>query len=99
MYKYKDNQIKLIKKCLRQLPYFKKISTESIYDIIFSLATKEFVKGDILQEVGDIVEALMFVERGVIEVILVLDEGRTKICVERLFRGSIINFRNYMLNT
>lgn len=80
------------------MPYFKKedIGNDALHDIMYSLEVKKFNKGDILQKPGDNATVLYFIQDGVVE-ILTETEGGHEFVLEKLFRGSIINYRTFFM--
>ena len=63
---------------------------------MYSLEVKKFNRGDILQKPGDNASVLYFIQDGVIE-ILTETEGGHEFVLEKLFRGSIINYRTFFM--
>ena len=66
-----------------------------MYDIIYSLKTQKRVKGEVLQRRGDDADELYFLQSGIIEVYTEFEEK--EFVIERLFRGSIINYRTFFM--
>ena len=57
---------------------------------------RKFLKGEILQEPGDNATTLFFLQDGVIE-IFTRTENNHEFVLEKLFRGSIINYRTFFM--
>lgn len=87
--------LRFIKKSMSSVPYLNNLDTECMYDIIYSLTTKKKNKGDILQKRGADADELYFLQSGIIEVYTQF-EGK-EFVIERLFRGSIINYRTFFM--
>tara|TARA_B110000285_G_C14904773_1_gene505008 strand:+ start:481 stop:816 length:336 start_codon:yes stop_codon:yes gene_type:complete len=84
------------KKNIQRVDYFKNIGDDALHDIIYNLKIKMFKKGDILQSPGDNATSLFFLQDGVIE-IFTQTENNHEFILEKLFRGSIINFRTFFM--
>lgn len=84
---------------LQSIVYFNDINDEELHDIIYNLDTQKFSKNDILQKPGDNAEKLFFLLDGVIEIYTMLenDENGEEFILEKLFRGSIINYRTFFM--
>ena len=67
-----------------------------MYELIFSLNTEIYEKGDLLIKYGDVKASLIFLQKGMIEVSIITDG--VEIVIERLFRGSIINPNTFFLD-
>ena len=79
--------------------YFQNISDDALHEIIYNLDTQKFSKHDILQKPGDNAEKLFFLLDGVIEIYTMLenDDNGQEFVLEKLFRGSIINYRTFFM--
>jgi len=95
IYDYNDKMLKFIKKSMKTVPYLSNLEDECNYDIIFSLQTKRKFKGDSLQHAGDDADELYFLQSGIIEVYTEFESK--EFVIERLFRGSIINYRTFFM--
>jgi len=106
VYEYDDKILRFIKKSMKQVPYLAQIvnytdqekdteKKECIHEIIYSLNTQKKGKGEILQKVADDAKELYFLQSGCIEVFTKF-EGK-EFVIERLFRGSIINYRTFFM--
>ena len=85
--------MRFIKNALKQLPFFQHLKdTETIfYEVIFSCVTSKENQGYTLIKKGDKINDIYIVEQGIVEV-SILVSGKPVI-LERLFRGSVINFK------
>lgn len=63
---------------------------------MYNLEVKKFIGGYIFQKPGDDATEMYFLTDGVIEIYTENDEGH-EIILEKLFRGSIINYRTFFL--
>ena len=66
-----------------------------MYDVIYAFHTEKKQNGEHLQEKDQLIENLYFLEKGIVEVYMVLDER--EFVIERLFKGSIINFDTFLM--
>jgi CRP-like cAMP-binding protein len=89
--KYKDPQITFITNQIQQLPYFKNLKNFALFDIIFSLKITFLQNREILQNIGEEIASIYFVEYGIVEVKIFIDEQKRDFVIDRLYRGSIIN--------
>lgn len=90
--------MRFIKNALKQLPFFKHLKdTDTIfYDIIFSCVTFKGNKNDTLIKKGEKIDNIYIVEQGIVEVSILIS-GK-QVVLERLFRGSVINFKTIFSN-
>ncbi len=95
IYKYKDRFKSFIKQCLKKVDYFNGLSEDAIHDLMYNMELKHYSAGEILQKPGDIEQHLIFIQDGCVEVYLELDGN--KFAFERLYRGSIINYRSWFM--
>jgi CRP-like cAMP-binding protein len=94
IYEY-DDDLKLFKEYyIRQVPYFKYMSTEIIHHIIFSFKTETFEKGHKLITEEDLTDKLIVVQYGVIDIEAVIDDQN--FVIERLNKGCVLNYRNFL---
>ena len=85
--------MRFIKNALKQLPFFQHLKdTDTIfYEIIFSCVTFKGNKNDTLIKKGEKIDNIYIVEQGIVEVSILIS-GK-QVVLERLFRGSVINFK------
>ena len=85
--------MRFIKNALKQLPFFQHLKdTDTIfYEVIFSCVTSKWNQGDTLIKKGEKIDNIYIVEQGIVEVSVMIS-GKP-IVLERLFRGSVINFK------
>lgn len=87
--------LRFIKRSMQSVPYLSNLEEECMYDIIYSLETQKKSKGEILQRRGDDADELYFLQSGIIEVYTQFENK--EFVLERLFRGSIINYRTFFM--
>lgn len=99
IFEYKDKDMRFIKMALKQLPFFEHlVNTDTIfYDIIYNLDTNKKNQGELLISKDEEIDQIYIVEKGIIEVYVIV--GGKEVILERLFRGSIINFKNIFRKT
>lgn len=68
---------------------------ETLHELMYTLRKKFYNKHDIIQNPGDDASTLLFIQAGCIE-IYTMCEGHFFL-LERLFRGSCINFRTFFM--
>ena len=95
IYEYDDRMLRFIKRSMKSVPYFSNLSDPVLYDIIYSLNTEKFQKDQVLQKPGADATSLYFLQNGIIEVYTVFENK--EFVLERLFRGSIINYRTFFM--
>jgi len=86
--------MRFIKMALKQLPFLAHLQDRDtiFYEIIYSLDTRKIQSGTVLMNQGNPISDIYIVEHGIVEVIGQIS-GR-EIVLERLFRGSVINYKN-----
>jgi CRP-like cAMP-binding protein len=57
---------------------------------------KHYNEGDELQKPGDKARSLYFIQDGIVEISALFDDNQ--FVIERLHRGSIINYRNWFMD-
>ena len=94
IFTYTDKDMRFIKMALKQMPFFSHLQDKDsiLYEIIYSLRPKKQNVGDMLVNQGDNIDEIYIIERGIVEIFLKI--GGNDIVLERLFRGSVINYKN-----
>ena len=94
IFTYTDKDMRFIKMALKQMPFFSHLQDKDsiLYEIIYSLRPKKQNVGDMLVNQGDSINEIFIIERGIVEIFLKI--GGNDIVLERLFRGSVINYKN-----
>ena len=97
IFKYNDKDMTFIKMALRQLPFFAHLQdTDTVfYDVIYKMKTIEPPKGP-YKEIDDRINEIYILEHGIAEIYLNIN-GKD-IVLERLFRGSIINYKSIFMS-
>jgi len=89
--------LNFIKRSMKQVPYFEKLANDDpvLYDIIYLLDTKRMQKNEELQKAGADADELYFIQSGMVEVLTEFE--KKEFVIERLFKGSIINYRTFFM--
>jgi uncharacterized protein YrzB (UPF0473 family) len=91
---YNDPLTLFIKESLERIPYFQDIGNEAIYDVMFTLTKRFCEKGEIIQNVGENANSNMYIIlNGMVELFTHFEEH--PFVLERLWRGSVINYRTF----
>ena len=93
---YEDNYRRFIVSSLQSIPFFDELPPETYTDIIYNFATLKMEEGKNFCEPEDCCSKLFFVLEGQVEIYTYF-EGN-EFVLERLPRGSTINFRNLLLS-
>jgi CRP-like cAMP-binding protein len=72
------------------------IPTSLITQLLYTTPSKQYDKGQLIFKPGDNMNTIQLIEVGVVEIYTYF-EGK-KFIIERLFRGSVINYRNLFLD-
>lgn len=108
IFEYQDKDMRFIKMALKQLPFFQHLQdTDTIfYDIIYKLKTEKNNAGtellgqtpvvDEITKKVRLVTDIIIIESGQVEIFMNVD-GK-QVVLERLFRGSVINYKSIFLN-
>ncbi len=92
-----DDVLKIFfEKTLNSIDFFQGISTEITNELIFSFIPEYHEKDSIIFKQDDIAEKMYIIQNGMIEIYTVMDNGVIFI-LERLYRGSVINHRSFLL--
>ena len=96
IFAYKDRMKIFIKNSIQKVEYFQNIGDDALHDIIYNLSVQKYNKYELLQQPGDNATTLYFLQDGVIE-IFTKTEHDHEFVLEKLFRGSIINYRTFFM--
>lgn len=98
IFQYTDKDMRFIKMALKQMPFFSHLQDKDsiLYEIIYSLKPTKMNVHDMLVKQGDKIDQIYIIERGIVEIFLKI--GGNDIVLERLFRGSVINYKNVFSN-
>jgi CRP-like cAMP-binding protein len=93
IFEYNDKDMRFIKMALKQLPFFAYLQDRDLilFDIIYSLNTFKMNAQAMLMSVGDTISEIYIVEKGMVE--LYVNINGKELVLERLFRGSVINYK------
>jgi CRP-like cAMP-binding protein len=92
-----DDVLKIFfEKTLNSIDFLQGISTEITNELIFSFIPEYHEKDSIIFKQDDIAEKMYIIQNGMIEIYTVMDNGVIFI-LERLYRGSVINHRSFLL--
>jgi CRP-like cAMP-binding protein len=91
--KYDDPLTLFCKESLERVPYFQGVGNEAIYDVMFTLKKRFCEKDEIIQMVGEDADSMFLVLNGMIELYTYFEDQI--FVLERLWRGSVMNFRTF----
>ena len=93
---YDDPKIDFLKRMVRQVDYLQNCDNEDlIYDIIFSLQQESFEKDQVILQVNQPADKIYFLEEGEVE-LYTFFEGN-EFVIEKLQRGSVLNYRAFFI--
>jgi len=92
---YWDFRTKFIAEMIKRVEYFDLVPQDILYDLIFSLEIKIFDKDDVVLHTDEIIDSILFIEEGQIEVHTEFDGN--KFTIDKLGPGSAINYRAVFL--
>ena len=72
------------------------ITPNILVQLVYTIPSKQYDKGQLIFKPGDKMNTIQLIEEGVVEIYTYF-EG-TKFILERLFRGSVMNYRNLFLD-
>ena len=91
----KDPKLIFYTEMIKRLDYMEKIGDEALYDVIFSLSSKDYESGTVILAEEQLANSLFFVEQGTLEIYTQF-EGNCFI-IEKLHAGSAVNHRAYFM--
>ena len=91
---YKDPLKKFIIRLLKNVYWMEKVSRDSLEDISFSLDHEFFDNGHILFRAGDLIDKMIFIGSGEIEIIVSLEEHEIK--MDSLHEGCVIGLNGIL---
>lgn len=100
IFQYKDKMKDIMFICLNRIEYFKDIGDDALHDIMYNSITQNCAKGSYLQEPGDDEHGLFLLLEGQVKVFTYVDtiarlnKTGDEFELEKLNRGSIINYRS-----
>ena len=99
IFEYEDRDMKFIKMIIQKIPYFSHLQdTDSVlYEIIYAMTPVKMNAGDSLINQNDPVDQIYIIEKGIVEIYLKM--GSKEVVLERLFKGSVINYKTVFTET
>lgn len=95
MKNYKDPKMLFLKQMVQSVEYLRDCEEQVLYNIIFSLKPKLYEKDTLVLTDSHQANSIFFIEDGEMEVFTYF-EGH-EFLVDRLQRGSILNYRSFFL--
>ena len=92
---YYDHRIKFVATMIKRIEYLDLVPIEILYELIFSLQSKTIEKGGIVLDVDQLIEAIYFVDEGMVEVSTEFENN--EFIIDKLGPGSAINYRALFL--
>ena len=89
-----DTKIQFLKKTVRSVPYLAGADPDFLQKVIFSLKPQHVEEGEMVLAVGQKADAIVFVERGVVEVVTRFEGA--ELVIDLLKSGSSINAHSYI---
>jgi CRP-like cAMP-binding protein len=82
---------------LRKIEFLKDgISPHILNKLIYTIPSKQYDPGQLIFKPGDIMNTIQMVEEGLVEIYIYFEGVR--FVIERLYPGSVINYRNLFLD-
>jgi len=72
------------------------ISQTILNELVYTTPTTEYDVGQLIFKPGDPMNTIQMIEEGVVEIYIYFEN--TKFILDRLFPGSVINYRNLFLD-
>jgi len=92
-----DDVLKLFfEKVLNSIDYFQGLPTDILNELIFSFIPEIHEKDAIIFKQEDIADRMYIVQNGMVEIFTMMD-NTVNFTLERLYRGSVINHRSFLL--
>ena len=80
---------------IKRVEYLDLVPIDILYELIFTLQSKTFEKGDLVLEQDSMINSIYFVEEGIVEVITEFENN--EFVLDKLGPGSAINYRAVFL--
>lgn len=93
---YDDNLKIFFEKALTSIDYMQGIPEDAMNEMIFSFTPEQLEKGQIIFEVGDEANEMFIIQNGMVEIYTTMENG-VDFVIERLYRGSVMNHRSFLL--
>ena len=96
--KYEDELKMFLEFEMEKIPYWKDISMASKQDLIYAMVRVEKPDGAMLCKAGDFADSCILIQSGTVECVTTIGIKEFPFIIEHLQRGSIINYRSFMVN-
>ena len=93
--KYNDNMKRFLRNSLQNIPYFQDLEELTYVDLTYHLEPVQMEQGQVLFRPDENADKLIFIVDGVVELYTYFEQN--EFVLERLFRGSAINFRTFFM--
>ena len=99
IFKYKDNLRCFLEMECDKIDYFKTLSMITKQELLFNMVRKTYNKGDVIYGAEEIVDRLIVIESGVVQLSVEYDKRRPNMnfILERLTTGAILNHKAFMV--
>mmetsp|Transcript_13817 Transcript_13817/g.9968 ORF Transcript_13817/g.9968 Transcript_13817/m.9968 type:complete len:217 (+) Transcript_13817:832-1482(+) len=92
-----DDVLKLFfERVLNSIDYFQGLPTDILNELIFSFIPEIHEKDTVIFRADDIADRMFIVQNGMVEIFTIMD-NTVNFTLERLYRGSVINHRSFLL--
>lgn len=95
IYAYDDEIKVFMEENLRKIDYIEGLDIDAFHEVLFNFKQETFEGGVEVAKEKEVVKSMYIVKNGVLEVRVKVDQ--IDICIERLFRGSILNHRAFLV--
>lgn len=93
---YDDTLKFFFEKALSSIDYLQDISPTIMNEIIFQFIPQHYEKGQVIFETDNEADAVFIIQNGMVEIYTTM-EGEVDFIIERLYRGSVINHKSFLL--
>ena len=80
---------------IKRVEYLDLVPIDILYELIFTLKSKTFEKGNLVLEQDSMINSIYFIEEGIVEVITEFENN--EFVLDKLGPGSAINYRAVFL--
>lgn len=88
-----DPRFKFLRNAIKRVPFLANVDEESLFDIIFALSVTSIEKDENVIDLEAQSEALMIIAEGTVDVVTSFESN--EFCIDKLGRGSVLNYRNF----
>ena len=78
-----------------KIPFLKSTEIDIFHEIMFNFKQETFDSGTLIFKENEISNAMFLIKNGLVEILVSIDGH--DLVIERLFRGSIINHRSFLM--